>query len=143
MRRRDVVVLVSRPELEAQAEGREELELLGELERSVGALRPVALPAFEAFAPVVAGGVAVVVHHVQDVVLHALCRQRHLVVGAVDVQVVVDGHLHRVLATHKPGVGAVPVNRVSVRDQPVVRHRRAQPHQEAEEQEQEEQERRR
>lgn len=98
----DVVVLVSGPKLEAQAEGREQLELLGELERSVGALRSVALPAFEALPVVVAGRVAVVIHHVQHVVLHALGGTRHLVVRTVDVQVVVDRHLHRVLAPKEP-----------------------------------------
>lgn len=99
----DVVVLVTRSKLEAEAEGGEELELLGELEGAVGALRPVALPAFEAPPPVVAGGVAVVVHHVQHVVLHELARLRLLVVRTVDIQIVVDGHLHGVLAQKEPG----------------------------------------
>lgn len=101
----DVVVLVSWPELEAQAEGGEQLELLGELERPVGALRAVTLPALESLPAVVAGGVAVVVHHVQHVLLHALVRLRPLVVRTVDVQVVVDGHLHRVLAPKEPEEG--------------------------------------
>lgn len=96
-----VVVLVARPELEAEAERREQLELLGELERAVGALRPVTLPAFEAFAAVVAGGEAVVVDHEQHVSLHLL-RLRPVVVRAVNVQVVVNGHLHRVLASMEP-----------------------------------------
>lgn len=93
---------MSWPELEAQAEGREQLELLGELERTVGALRSVALPAFEALPVVVAARVAVVVHHVQHVVLHALGRLRHVVVRTVDVQVVVDSHLHGVVTLEKP-----------------------------------------
>lgn len=98
----DVVVLSARSELKAKREGGEELELLGELERSVGALGPVALPALEALHAVVAGGVAVVVDHEEDVALHALQGERVLVVGAVDVQVVVDGHLHGVLPMEKP-----------------------------------------
>lgn len=98
----DVVVLMSRPELEAQAEGREQLELLGELERPVGALWPVALPAFKAVPVVVAAHVAVVVHHVENVVLHALGRLWHLVVRTVDVQVVIDCHLHCVVTPEEP-----------------------------------------
>lgn len=98
----DVVVLVSRPELKAQAEGREQLELLRELEGAIGALWSVTLPAFEAPPAVVAGGVAVVVHHVQHIVLHALGGLWPLVVWTVDVQVVIDRHLHRVLAPREP-----------------------------------------
>ena len=95
----DVVVLVARAELEAQREGREELELLGELERAPGRRGPVALPALEAALPVVAGGVAFAVDHVQHLVLHALGRrQRCSVVRAVNVQVVVDAHLYGVAA---------------------------------------------
>lgn len=81
----DVVVLVTRSELKAQAEGREQLELLRELERPVGALGPVTLPAFKALPVMVAARVPVVVHHVQDVMLHALRWLRPLVVRTVDV----------------------------------------------------------
>lgn len=64
---------------------------------------------------------ALTIHHVQDVPLHALSRgQRRPVVWAVDIQVVVDAHLHGIAAaiTHsahlKPGVATVPVDCVSV-----------------------------
>lgn len=97
----DVVVLVAGSELEAQREGGEELELLGELEGPIGGVGAVALPALEATLPVVAGRVALVVDHVEDVPLHPL-RQRLLVVRAVDVQVVVDAHLHRVVPAVEP-----------------------------------------
>lgn len=98
----DVVVLMARPKLKTKAEGREELELLRELERAIGALRPVALPAFEAPPPVVASGIAVVVYHVQHVVLHELTRLRLHIVRTVDIQVVVDSHLHSVLPQEEP-----------------------------------------
>lgn len=93
---------MSRSELEAQAEGCEQLELLREFERPVGALGPVTLPAFEALPVMVAGRVPVVVDHVQDVVLHALRWLWPLVVRTVDVQVVVDRHLHRVVTSKEP-----------------------------------------
>lgn len=99
----DVVVLVSRPELEAQGEGREELELLGEAQGSVRTAGAVALPALEASHPVLAGGVALVVDHEQDVALHAAVGWRPLVIGTVDVQVVVDVHRHPVLSMPEPG----------------------------------------
>lgn len=50
---------------------------------------------------VVAGGVAVVVDHEKDVAFHALLRKGVLVVRTVDVQVVIDGHLHRVFSVHE------------------------------------------
>lgn len=99
----DVVVLVSRPELEAQGEGREELELLREAQGPVGTAGAVALPALEASHPVLAGGVALVVDHEQDVALHAAVGWRPLVVGTVNVQVVVDVHRHPVLSMPEPG----------------------------------------
>lgn len=81
----DVVVLVSRAELEAQREGCKELELLGELERPTGAQWPITLPALEAPDEVVAGDVAVVADHVEDVALHTLGWEWRLVVRTVDV----------------------------------------------------------
>lgn len=99
----DVVVLVSRPELEPQGEWREELELLGEAQGSVGTRGAVALPALEASHPVLAGGVALMVDHEQDVALHAAVGWRTLVIGTVDVQVVVDVHRHPVLSMPEPG----------------------------------------
>lgn len=68
----DVVVFSARSELEAQGEGSEELELLRELERSVGRVRPVALPAFEALGGVVTRAVAIIIDHVEDVALGPL-----------------------------------------------------------------------
>lgn len=98
----DVVVLSAGAELEAQREGSEELELLGELERAIGRQRPVALPPLEAFGRVVARAVAVVVDHVEDVALGALVRHRARVVRTVDVQVVVDADVDVVVAPVKP-----------------------------------------
>lgn len=98
----DVVVLMSRAELEAQREGCEELKLLGELEWPDGTQGPVTLPALEASDEVIAGDVAIVANHVEDVTLHALCWERSLVVWTVDVKVVVDGYLHCVLAMYEP-----------------------------------------
>lgn len=99
----DVVVLVSWAELEAQREGCKELELLRELEWPTGAQWPIALPAFEASDEMIAGDVAVIANHVEDVALHALGWERRLVVRTVDVQVVIDGDLHCVLAMYESG----------------------------------------
>lgn len=93
---------MSRTELKAQREGREELELLREAQRAVGALRPVALPSLEAAHAVLARGVAIVVHHEEDVALHPAVRLRGVVVGAVDVQVIVDADCHGVFPMPKP-----------------------------------------
>lgn len=99
-----VVVLSARSELEAQGEGGEELELLRELERSVGRVRPVALPAFEALGGVVTRAVAIIVDHVEDVALSPLHWHRVLIVRAVDIQVVVNAHVDVVVPTMEPGV---------------------------------------
>lgn len=102
---------MSGSELEAQGEGREELELLREAQGSVGTAGTVALPALEAAHPVLAGSVALVVDHEQNVALHAPVRRRALVVGTVDVQVVVDVDRHPVLAVPEPARGTTwPIN---------------------------------
>lgn len=93
---------MSRPELKAQGEGSEELELLREAQGPVGAAGTVALPALEATHPVLAGSVALVVDHEQDVALHAPVGRKALVVRAVDVQVVVNVHCHPVLSVPEP-----------------------------------------
>ena len=90
----DVVVLVSHVELVAQGEGAVALELLGELDGRVGGVRPVALPALEAQLRV-AGAVAAVTDHVEHVLLGG-APLAGVVVRAVDVQVVINIHLHRV-----------------------------------------------
>lgn len=87
-------------ELVAQGEGAVALELLRELDGRVGRVRPVALPALEAHLGV-AGAVATVANHVEDVLLSHCALQRpplasggSVVMRAVDVQVVVHCHLH-------------------------------------------------
>lgn len=98
----DVVVFSAWPEFEAQGEGSEELELLRKLERSVGRVRPVALPTLEALGGVVARAVAIVVDHVEDVALGALLRHRVLIVRTVDVQVVVYADVNVVVPAMEP-----------------------------------------
>lgn len=93
---------MSRPELEAQGEGCEELELLREAQGSVETAGTVALPAFEASHPVLAGSVALVVDHEQDVALHAPVGRGALIVRTVDVQIVVDINRHPVLSVPEP-----------------------------------------
>lgn len=82
--------------LVAQREGAVALELLGELDGRVGSVGPVALPPLEAQLGVTVP-VAAATDHVEDVLLsgahHALAV---VVMRAVDVQVVVDVHRHRV-----------------------------------------------
>lgn len=98
----DVVVLSARSELKAKREGGEELELLGELEWSVGGVRPVTLPAFKALGRVVTRTVAVVVDHVEDVALRPLLGHRVFIVGTEHVQVVVYTHVNVVVSTVEP-----------------------------------------
>lgn len=90
----DVVVLLSNVELVAQREGAVALELLRELDGRVGGVGPITLPPLEAQLGV-AVPVTAVADHVEDVLLtgshHALGV---IVMRAVDVQVVVDIHLH-------------------------------------------------
>lgn len=64
---------------------------------------PVTLPAFEALGRVVTGAVAVVVDHVEDVVLCPLLWDRVQVVGTEDVQVVVYTHVDVVVTPVEPG----------------------------------------
>lgn len=51
----------------------------------------------------VAGAVAVIVHHVEDVALGPLVRDRANVVWTVDVKVVVDADVNVVITPVKPG----------------------------------------
>lgn len=98
----DVEVFPAWSEFESQRKGCEELELLRELERPIGRVGPVALPPLEPFGRVVAGAVAVEVHHVQDVALRPVFRDGVLVVRAENVQVVVDADVDVVVAPLEP-----------------------------------------
>lgn len=51
----------------------------------------------------VAGTVAVIVHHVKDVALSSLVRDRASVVWTVDIKVVVDANVDVVITPVKPG----------------------------------------
>lgn len=77
-------------------------------------MRPVTLPPLEPFGRVVAGTVAVKVHHVEDVALRLVFWDRVLVVRTEDVQVVVDADVDVVVTPLEPGVAAVPVDGVAV-----------------------------
>lgn len=92
----DVVVFMTWTELKAQRERCEQLKLLWELEGPIWTYWAVAFPAFKAFHVVVAGGIAIIIDHEKDVAFHALLRKMFLVVRTVDIQVVIDGHLHSV-----------------------------------------------
>lgn len=99
----DVVILLADVELVAQREGAVALELLGELDGRVGGVRPVTLPPLEAHLGITAP-VTAIADHVEDVLLsgahHALAV---VVMRAVDVQVVVDVHLHCVALPTQTG----------------------------------------
>ena len=71
-------------------------------------MRPVTLPPLEPFGRVVAGTVAVKVHHVEDIALRLLFWDGVLVVGAEDVQVVVDADVDVVVAPLEPVGGREP-----------------------------------
>lgn len=99
----DVVVLLSDVELVAQRKGAVALELLWELDGRVGGVWPVALPPLEAQLGLTVP-VAAVADHVEDVLLAGAHHARAVVVvGAVDVQVVVDVDLHRVALPAQTG----------------------------------------
>lgn len=99
----DVIVLLSNVELVAQREGAVALELLRKLDGGMGGMRPVTFPPLEAQLGV-AVPVATVTDHVEDVLLaganHALAV---VIMRAVDVQVVVDVHLHCVALPAQTG----------------------------------------
>lgn len=90
----DVVVLLSNVELVAQRESAVALELLRELDGRVGGMRAVTLPSLEAQLGV-AGPVTTVADHVEDILLTGAHHTLAVVVmGAVDVQIVINVHLH-------------------------------------------------
>lgn len=102
----DVIVALSLTKLLSQRERSKTLELLGELLRGVGGERVAALPAHLVVRLGLAGFVVLALHHVEHVALGV--QQGHLalgVVGADDVQVVVELHLHGVVVQVKPEGG--------------------------------------
>lgn len=82
----------------SQGEGGKTLEFLREFLRSVRSKWPRALPAELVEGVRLADFVVLLLHHVEHVALS--CMQWHLavgVVGADDVQIVVNSHFHRVI----------------------------------------------
>ena len=61
-------------------------------------MRPVTFPSLEPFGSVVAGAVAIKVHHVEDVALGLVFWHRVLIVRAENIQVVVDTDVDVVVA---------------------------------------------
>lgn len=99
----DIIVALSLAELLSQSKRSEALELLGELLRSVRSKRVATLPAHLIVRLGLAGLVVLALHHVEHVPLRV--QQRHLtlgVVGADDVQVVVELHLDGVVVPQEP-----------------------------------------
>lgn len=93
----DIIIAFSLSELLPQGEGGETLEFLRELLRSVGSEGPRALPTELVEGVRLAHLVVLFLHHVEHIALGGVRRHLALgVVGADDVQVVVDAHLHRV-----------------------------------------------
>lgn len=79
-------------------------------------MRPVTFPSLEPFGSVVAGTVAIKVHHVEDVTLGFIFWDRVLVVRAENIQVVIDADVNVVVTPLESGVAAVPVDGVAVGD---------------------------
>lgn len=79
-------------------------------------MRPVTFPSLEAFGSVVAGTVAIKVHHVEDVTLGLIFWDRVLVVRAENIQVVIDADVNVVVTPLESRVAAVPVDGVAVGD---------------------------
>lgn len=94
----DVVIFVACVELVAQGEGAVPLELLGKFDGAVRRVRAITFPTLEALADV-AGPVALIVHHIKNVLLHPMVGDGLIVVRTVDVQVVIDVHLDGVAIT--------------------------------------------
>lgn len=86
----DVEILSAWPEFKSEREGSEELEFFRELQWSIWRVRPVTLPSLEAFGSVVAGTVAIKVHHVEDIAFSLIFWDRVLIVWAENIQVVID-----------------------------------------------------
>lgn len=89
-----VVIVVSREELEAQREGREALDLLGESDRAEGRVRRVALPPLYGSFGLMAALKLVLCYQIERQRLRrAFLRRAGRVVRAQDVQVVVQIYL--------------------------------------------------
>lgn len=79
-------------------------------------MRPVTFPSLEPFGSVVAGTVAIKVHHVEDITLGLVFRDRVLIVRAENIQVVIDTDVNVVVTLLESRVAAVPVDGVAVSD---------------------------
>lgn len=94
----DIIIALPLSELFAQSKGRESLELFREFFRSVGCKGPGALPAELVERVRFAHLIVLPLHHIQNITLS--CMRWHLavgVVGADDVQIVVDTYFYCVL----------------------------------------------
>ena len=99
----DIIVALSLAELLSQSERSKALELFRELLGGVRSKRVAALPAHLVVRLGLAGVVVLALHHVEHVSLGV--QQWHLalgVMGADDVQVVIELHLHGVVVPEKP-----------------------------------------
>lgn len=67
-------------------------------------MRPVTFPSLEPFGSMVAGTVAVKVHHVQDIAFRLVFWDRVLIVRAENIQVVIDTDVN-VVVTPLESVG--------------------------------------
>lgn len=104
----DIIVAFSLAEFLSQSKRSKTLELLRELLRGVRSERMSALPSHLVIRLGFAGVVVLSLHHVEHVPLRV--QQWHLalrVMGADDVQVVVELHLHSVVVPKEPAGGAV------------------------------------
>ena len=99
----DIIVAFSLAKLLSQSERSKTLELLRELLRGMWSKRMAALPSHLVIWLRLAGLIVVTLHHVEHV---SLCvQQRHLalrIMGAHDVQVVIEPHLDGVVVPPKP-----------------------------------------
>lgn len=98
----DIIIALSLSELLSQGEGSKTLEFLREFLRSVRCKRPRALPAELVKGVRLADFVVLLLHHVEHIALS--CMWWHLavgVVGADDVQIVINTHFHCVLIPQK------------------------------------------
>ena len=100
----DIIVAFSLAELFSQSKRSKTLELFRELLRGVRGKRVAALPTHLVVRLGFAGFVVLELHHVEHVPLSV--QRRHLalgVMGADDVQVVIELHLHSVVVPEEPG----------------------------------------
>lgn len=105
---------MSRTKLKPQREWRKQLEFFRKLQWSIRGIWTIAFPSFEPLLPMVTGGMAIIIYHIKYVTLHPVCWERNFIMGAVNIQVIIDAHIHSVVTMMEPGITLVPVDCIPI-----------------------------